>query len=182
MLNIKLLFLLSLSFVGILTEVGWDDIDETGIKIRFSFPSQNLNRIDEDSIIVYTSLTEDSLVSSQAFIFKNYSLAENEELSDYMFYSGQSDTLDAIAQYMISIAEGDLVYFEKPLNTSSIKTLDLGIRSIEIVDNDTLSSITFTRFHLQENRAVVLNLFAQEAFLNELILARNKLWNSLDCY
>jgi hypothetical protein len=181
LLNLSISIILSI--MGLLTEPGWQEVNEPTIKIKITVPDNNLQIVSDSGLVFYSSRTTDSLITSQALIYGNYSLTENIELSDYMTQTGETDTLNVIAQYMVANSDGgQLIYFQKQLNTPTKKIMDIGIKHPIHIDGGITYFISYTRYHLEGKRMAILTLSAQETFLNPLIDARNRTWNSLVLY
>jgi len=134
--------------------------------------------VDTLGLKMYSSLSEDSLIGTQLFIYDNYSLDSNDVLTEYMQLYNESDTLKTIAKVMVANAGGTLVYFQINENNISSKSMDVGIN---YKDQNT-SFISFTRMVLKGKRMVILNVYAQECFLSQLLLARNTCYNGLLVY
>jgi hypothetical protein len=162
-----------LSFI--LSGPGWTRVSEPEVGVSADFPEKNLIRVDTLGLIMYSSLTEDSLAGAQLFIYKDFSLRGNEELSEYMQLYGEKDTLSAIARYMLAVSEGKLIYLKKQISNKQRKILDIGIK---YPNNDTFF-ITYSRIHIENGRLAIINVFAQEPFQQPLINTRNRCFNTL---
>lgn len=160
--------------------IGYQNIVETATNVQFKIPEKDVQRKEENGLVAYFSKTTDDLVASQAFVFGNYTLVGNTDLSTYMAQSGEADTLNAIAKFMLVNSEGaELIYMQKPFNTPTKKVMDIGIKSVLQIEGGTTTFIHYTRYRLEGKRMVILSSSAQEAYLNALITVRNQTWGSL---
>jgi hypothetical protein len=143
-----------------------------------SIPNGGTTYVDTLGVIMYSSISRDSTVGAQLFVYENFSLDSNEVLNVYMQENNETDTLKTIAKYMVAVAEGQLVYFNIIDNLPGRKTMDVGIAYQEGSTN----FITFTRYVIRGKRLAILNLFAQIDYLNNLMEYRTLCFNNLILY
>ena len=158
--------------------IAWQNITEARYNLSAVLPGTNFTKVDTLDLLMYSSLTSDSLVGAQLFVYNNYSLGGNQELADYMKQNSQTDTLKTIARFMLAQANGELIYFKIWNDTPLIKTMDIGIR----YENMNTYILNFTRFVVRNKRLVILNVFGQESFANTIVQARDQCNNSLICH
>jgi hypothetical protein len=147
-------------------------------KVSAIIPSHYTTYIDTLGVVMYSSLTPDSLIGGQLFIYNNYSLDSNDVLIDYMKAYNETDTLKTIAKFMLAESKGVLIYFHISQNTSSQKSVDIGIRYPDM----NTSFVSFARIFITGNRMILLNVFAQECYLSQLLIAKDECFTGLTYY
>lgn len=183
MLALKSSVVIIASAFSLMMEPGWQEVNQMTVKVKITLPQNGLQQVADSGFFLYSSKTTDDLVSAQAFVYGDYSLADNPELSAYMVQTGETDTLSVIAKYMVANSNGgQLVYLQKQLNTPTKKIMDVGIKHIVQLENGNTPFISYTRYYVDGRRMVIMSLSAQESYLNPLIDARNRTWNSLVLY
>lgn len=142
-------------------------------------PSSNTVIADDSSgLKMYSSLTPDSLIATQLFVYGNYSLDSNDVLLDYMQEYNETDTLKTIAQFMVANSGGELLYVFYIENAPTSKSMDIGIT----LGDPNNPSIMLTRIILKGKRMVILNVTGQESNLSHLVSVTDTCFNGLVVY
>jgi hypothetical protein len=158
--------------------IAWQNIAEPRYNLSAVLPGTNFTRVDTLDLLMYSSLTSDSMVSAQLFVYNNYALGGNQELVEYMQQNGQTDTLKTIARFMVAQANGELIYFKIWNDSPATKTMDIGIRYANMNTN----ILNFTRFMVRNKTLILLNVFGQECFASTIVQTRDLCNNSLLCH
>lgn len=176
----NLFILLALCNVGALVgqTLPMQTLNVTQCNVHAQIPAFYTTSVDTLGLKMYSSLTEDSLIGAQLFIYDNYSLDSNDVLKEYMQTYNETDTLKTIAKFMVTNSGGTLVYFQINENYISSKSMDVGIN---YTDQNT-SFVSFTRMILKGKRMIILNVYAQECHLSQLLIAKNTCYNGLFVY
>lgn len=147
-------------------------------QLTAKIPAYHTTFVDTLGLKMYSSLTEDSLIGAQLFVYDNYSLDSNYVLADYMLEYNETDTLKTIAKFMVAAAQGTLIFFQVNENYPTSKSMDVGMK----YSAQNTSFISFTRMILKDKRMVILNVFSQECYMQQLLLTTNACNNGLACY
>jgi hypothetical protein len=175
-----ILFLISMFYLVSIhaQNVTWQTIDDTPSHVSVQLPAYYVTHVDTLDLIMYSTITQDSLVGGQLFIYNNYSLDSNDVIGDYMQLYNETDTLAVIAQFMVEESGGTLEYINFVENTDSSKVMDIGISYVE----SSTSFVTFSRLKVMNKKMAILNVFAQDIYMTELIAARDQCFGSLLFY
>ncbi len=180
------MYLLKISVLAItallstMAESNWKQINDTQLNVSFKLPDYEYNRVEADSAFMFTSHTIDTVVTAQVVVYPELLLSSSEFIQEYMTTTGETDTLNVIAQHFLTSTDGELVYLQKQVNSPTNKVMDIGVRySVTQEDGSSTYVITYTRFCFQKRKSVVMSVTAHELNLNTLVETRNQIWNSL---